>query len=55
MEGAAVAHVCAMYKIPVIEMRGVSNIVEDRDRSKWDLALAAENCQKAVIEVLSSL
>ncbi len=55
MEGAAVAHVCAMYKIPVIEMRGVSNIVEDRDRSKWDLARAAENCQKAVIVVLSSL
>lgn len=55
MEGAAVAHVCAMYKIPVIEMRGVSNIAEDRDRSKWDLALAAENCQKAVIDVLCSL
>lgn len=52
MEGAAVAHVCEMYGIPMLEIRGISNIVEDRDRSKWDIKTAAENCQKAVFVLL---
>ncbi|MDP3048712.1 MAG: futalosine hydrolase [Thermodesulfovibrionales bacterium] len=54
MEGAAVAHVCAMYGIPMLEIRGISNIVEDRDRSKWDVKTAAENCQKTVLTFLLS-
>ncbi|RJQ38548.1 MAG: futalosine hydrolase, partial [Nitrospiraceae bacterium] len=49
MEGAAVAHVCAMYGIPMLEIRGISNIVEDRNRDKWDIKTAAENCQRAVL------
>lgn len=52
MEGAAVAHVCAMYGIPMLEVKGISNIVEDRDRSKWDIKTAAENCQKTVFVLL---
>jgi futalosine hydrolase len=53
MEGAAIAHICCLYKIPCIEIRGISNIVEDRDVSKWEIKLAAENCQKALIEFFS--
>lgn len=53
MEGAAVAHICCLYGIPFAEVRGISNIVEDRDRGKWDSALASENCQKAVFQFLS--
>lgn len=52
MEGAAVAHVCAMYGIPMLEIRGISNIVEDRDRSKWDIKTAAENCQKIILALI---
>jgi len=52
MEGAAVAHICAMYGIPMLEARGISNIVGDRDRSKWDIKTAAENCQKAIMNFL---
>jgi futalosine hydrolase len=55
MEGAAVAHVCRIYGIPFVEIRGISNIVEDRDIKKWDIKLAAENCQKAVLELLNIL
>jgi len=55
MEGAALAHVCAMYGIPLLEIRGISNIVENRDRSKWDIKTAAENCQKVVLEILKRL
>ncbi len=52
MEGAAVAHVCAMYGIPMLEVKGISNIVEDRDRSKWDIKTAAENCQKIILALI---
>lgn len=55
MEGAAIAHVCALHRIPMIEIRGVSNVVEDRDTGKWDLALAAENCCMAVIRLLKEI
>ena len=52
MEGAAVAHVCISYGIPMVEIRGISNTVGDRDMKKWDIKLAAENCQKVVKELL---
>jgi len=55
MEGAAIAHICTLYGISLIEMRGVSNIVEDRDLSKWNITLAAENCQKAALECIRAI
>jgi futalosine hydrolase len=55
MEGAAIIHLCNLYGIPCCEVRGISNIVEDRDIAKWDIRLAAENCQKTVIDFLGSL
>ncbi len=55
MEGAAIAHVCSIYKIPMLEIRGISNIAGERDRRKWKLKLASENCQKAVLKAISSL
>lgn len=55
MEGAAVAHICAIYGAPMLEIRGISNIVEGRDKNKWDIRLAAENCQKTLIEMLRYL
>jgi len=55
MEGASVAHICALYGIPMLEIRGISNIVEDRDKGKWDIKLVANNCQKVVLELLKNL
>jgi len=55
MEGAALAHICRIYGVPFVEIRGISNIVEDRDMKKWDVKLAAENCQKAVLQFLETL
>jgi len=55
MEGAAVAHICTLYGTPMIEIRGISNIVGDRNSAKWDIRLAAENCQEVVMEVLKNL
>jgi futalosine hydrolase len=48
MEGAAVAHVAELHGIPWIEVRGISNIVEDRDLRKWDIPRAAHAAQQAI-------
>lgn len=53
MEGAAVAQICALYGVPMVEFRGISNMVEDRDKTKWNITSASENCRKAVKEYLS--
>ncbi len=55
MEGAAVAHICRIHGIPFVEMRGISNIVEDRDLRKWEMKLAAERCQAALLYFLAGL
>lgn len=46
MEGAAVAHVALLYDTPLLEVRGISNMVEDRDISKWDIPLSVEMVQR---------
>ena len=42
MEGAAVAMACANFNIPCVELRCVSNMVEERDGARWQLAEAIE-------------
>lgn len=53
MEGAALAHVASLYEVPFLELRAVSNAVEDRDLSRWRLAEAAEAAQRAVRAVVA--
>jgi futalosine hydrolase len=55
MEGAAIAQVCTIYKSPFIEIRGISNIAGIRDKRRWNLSLASENCQKAVRNIIGPL
>lgn len=38
MEGAAAAHVCALHDLPFLEVRGISNLIEDRHRDTWRIA-----------------
>ena len=52
MEGAAAAQVAGLHAVPWLEVRGISNIVEDRDMQKWDIPKAAEAAQKAVLRIL---
>jgi futalosine hydrolase len=49
MEGAAVAHVAHLHGIPVGEVRGISNIVTDRDTTNWKLQDAAMAAQEAAL------
>src|SRR5680860_387051 len=55
MEGAAAAHVCAIYEVPFLEIRGVSNLVVDRERESWDVKGAAERAAQAAALVGSHL
>ncbi|MEJ2698146.1 MAG: futalosine hydrolase [Desulfuromonadales bacterium] len=52
MEGAAAAQVCALHGVPFLEVRGISNLAEDRDITRWDLKRGAEIAQIAVCTLL---
>ena len=49
MEGAAVAHVAHLHGVPVGEVRGISNMVTNRDTGAWRLKEAALAAQEALL------
>jgi futalosine hydrolase len=55
MEGAAVARVCEEYDLPLLEMRTISNFVEERDLTRWKLSEACEQAGKAGALLLKGL
>ncbi len=55
MEGAAVAQVCLRYGIDCLEVRGISNLVEERDIKKWELTRAVEAAQRFVLKFLEEM
>ncbi len=54
MEGAAAAQTALFYGIPLLEIRGISNITGEPP-SKWLKEEAAAVCQEAVLEILQVL
>ncbi len=55
MEGAAAAHVCALFGVPFLELRGISNLVGDRDRSSWLVDRAAQTAGRAALALVAAL
>jgi futalosine hydrolase len=53
MEGAAVAQLCILYNTSFLEIRGISNLVKDRNRKEWDLSAAARVSQQAAMEIIT--
>ena len=49
MEGAAIAHVARLHGVPVGEVRGISNLVTNRDTSQWRMKEAAAAAQEALL------
>ena len=43
MEGAVLHYVCLQMRIPFLQIRGISNQVGVRDKSKWQITLAIKN------------
>ena len=54
MEGAAVAHVAALFGIPAGEIRGISNRAGNRDRSTWRVREAAAAAQEALLSWMAN-
>lgn len=52
MEGAAFFYVCRMADLPFIALRAVSNIVEPRNREKWEIRPALDNLSLKLKEIL---
>jgi futalosine hydrolase len=55
MEGAAAAHVCALHDVPFLEVRGISNLIEDRNRPAWRIKEAAEAAQTVALRLAENL
>ena len=54
MEGAAVFYACEQAFIPCLQVRAVSNYVEERNRQAWEIGLAVTNLNKWAIEFLTN-
>ncbi len=55
MEGAAAAFVCLSEGIDFIEIRAVSNRIEARDKSKWDIPKALTGLSDCLIAILLNI
>ncbi len=52
MEGAAFFYACLTSSVPFHQVRGISNFVEERDKSKWDIPLALANLNTALFDII---
>ncbi len=55
MEGAALHYVCSALEVPFVQIRSISNWVEPRDKSRWQMGLALQNLNKTAIALLQHL
>lgn len=55
MEGAAAAQVCSALGVPFAELRGISNIVGETDRSSWDVPAAIRVASRHLLDRLPAL
>jgi futalosine hydrolase len=55
MEGAAAAHICALYAVPFLEIRGISNLILDRDRDSWEVERGVAVAARAALVVGAAL
>ncbi len=55
MEGAAVFYVCLKMGVDFAELRAISNIVEPRNRANWNIPLAINNLNSALIGIFDNM
>ncbi|GEP95978.1 futalosine hydrolase [Chitinophaga cymbidii] len=55
MEGAAFHYCCLQENIPFLQLRAISNYVEVRDKSKWNIPLAVQNLNNTLRSLLQEL
>ncbi len=52
MEGAAVFYVCQKMQAKAVQLRAVSNYVENRDLEKWNMLLAIQNLNDFLLKII---
>jgi futalosine hydrolase len=55
MEGAALHYVCLMENIPFLQIRSVSNVTGDRDKTRWKLKEAGQNLHNSLVCLIQKL
>jgi len=55
MEGAAFMYCCLMQSVPCLQIRGISNLIELRDREKWDIELAIRNVTEKILQIINEV
>jgi futalosine hydrolase len=55
MEGAAFLYACLSEKIPCAQIRSISNYIEERDKSRWNVKLALDNLNKTLLEIVKEV
>ena len=55
MEGAALHYVCLQNNIPFLQLRGISNYVGERDKSKWKLNESVEQVNEDLVKIYEAL
>jgi len=55
MEGAAFFYICSRENIPFLALRAVSNMVEIRNKTNWDIKRAISNLGEKLNEVVLTL
>lgn len=55
MEGAAFHYVCLQQKINFLQLRGISNHVGERDKSKWEIKESIKNLNKELFKIIENL
>lgn len=53
MEGAAFMFACKVHKVRFLQLRSISNYVEERNVAKWNIPLAVQNLNSFLINLLN--
>ena len=52
MEGAAFFYACKTAKVPCVQIRSISNYVERRNKTSWNIPLAVHNLNIEILKLL---
>jgi futalosine hydrolase len=55
MEGAAFFYACLHARIPFMEIRGISNYVEPRNRAAWQIPKAIQHVNEVAIKMIETI
>lgn len=55
MEGAAFHYVCLQKQIPFLQIRSISNVVGERDKSKWKIKESIRSLNETLIQIVDAL